>query len=88
MRTGAGCKELRLNVGTKSQGVVRAYFNKVVSFNFVPCKVGRFEGKIFVENRLDSSAGCEVVVKAFVKSNTCNNNNNNNSKVKVKKDDE
>lgn len=62
-----GSNDLRLNIGTRTRGVVRPYFTKAVQFIFSPSRLGYFEEKILLENRLDRTAGCEVVVKAFVK---------------------
>lgn len=58
--------ELRFNLGKGTRGVVRSYFSKTVPFIYCPTREGRFEEKIVVENRLDKSASCELVVKAMV----------------------
>lgn len=58
--------ELRLNVGKGIKGVVGPYSSKVVPFIYAPTIEGRFEETIMVENRLDPSASCELVVKATV----------------------
>lgn len=58
--------ELRFNLGKGTLGVVRPYFSKVVPFIYAPMSEGYFEEHIIVENRLDKSASCELVVKAVV----------------------
>lgn len=58
--------ELRFNLGKGTRGVVRSYFSKTVPFIYCPTREGHFEEKIIVENRLDKSASCELVVKAMV----------------------
>lgn len=58
--------ELRLNVGKGIAGVVGPYSSKVVPFIYAPTVEGRFEETIMVENRLDRSASCRLVVKATV----------------------
>lgn len=59
-------EQLRFNLGKDTRGVVRPYFSKTVPFIYTPMIEGMFEEKIVVENRLDRSASCELVVKATV----------------------
>lgn len=59
--------ELRLNVGRRNCSVVRPYSSKMVPFIYAPCISGHFEHRFIVDNVLDKSASCEVVVKATVK---------------------
>lgn len=58
--------QLRFNLGKGTRGVVRPYLSKTVPFIYTPTIEGMFEEKIVIENRLDRSANCELVVKAAV----------------------
>lgn len=58
--------DLRFNLGKGTEGVVRGYSTKVVPFIYAPTKEGAFEEMIIIENRLDKSSNCGLVVKAMV----------------------
>lgn len=58
--------ELRLNVGGGIRGVVPPYFTKVVPFIFAPVTEGVLIQRVVINNRMDPSASCLLIIKAVV----------------------